>query len=199
MGRRFQRTPRRGTYWVDGATGACIGATAVAFATPPVSTHFNLIGTSTERDKATLVRMVGEVDVNINSDSVNFLPAAGGSYRSLITVFMGIQIVNRVQGAAGVPRDPHLVDDRQGGEWLWMRSVQLAWHMYSETATTTLTNWFVPTWNVGGYDPHVDIRVKRKLDLLQDDVVFSLSAATCIGPDQLVESTMNLRGLLMDT
>ena len=159
-----------------------------------------IFGTQTTAAKSTITRIVGEVDVHVNTDDTDFLPTAGVNTRSWYTVNMGIQIVNREQAAGGTPRHPSIIDDREGGEWLWMRHMTFGWHTYTETATTTLTNWFVPMWNVGGYDPHFDIRVKRKLDLQQDDLHFSIAGVNCLDSIGMNFScTFNARLLLMDT
>lgn len=72
------------------------------------------------------------------------------------------------------------------------------WHMYPNgSGPTTLDNWFVPTWNVGGYNPHIDVRVARKLDVSQDAIVLSIIGCRLIGADMNFSIVANLRPLIM--
>lgn len=200
MARRAQRAPRRKTHWENGATNLCLGFEAANASAPPIPLHTIILGTGTSPLMQTITRIVGELDVWVNTDDTDFLSAVGSARRSWYVVNAGIQIVNRADGAAGIPRDPDNADDREGGEWLWMRHYAFGWHTYTDTSTTALASWFVPMWNVGGYDPHIDIRVKRKLDHQQDDLVLSLTGVNCLDDsvNMNFSASLNLRCLVMD-
>ncbi len=112
---------------------------------------------------------------------------------------MGIQLVNRERGSSGDERNPAAADDREGHEWLWMRHASFSWSTYKTSGTPprNLENWWVPTWNVGGFDEHIDVRVMRKLDLSQDELLFSVAGHNQFGSNQAFDMIVNLRLLLM--
>ncbi len=192
------RGPRRQTHWEDAGTNLCIGFTSSG--TPPgTAIHNTMLGTGTSPLMQTLIRLVGDIDVFINSDDTDFLPSTGTAQRHWHVINMGIQIVNRENAGSGDPRHPGIEDDREGGEWLWTRSITFGWHTYADDTTATLNNWFVPMWNVGGYNPHLDVKVKRKLDHQQDDIVFSIAGENCLDSTNMNFScTLNARALIMD-
>lgn len=175
--RQTRKGPKRGTDWHNAdITGA--GATVL----DSIQTNTALWSPVTLDDKATVVRIVG---------TIHCAPSPDVDVASIITstLHMGIQKVNRAAGAVGTARNPRLADDREGSEWMWMG--QAFYH-----ARTTSSAEFPPNqlldWTRGGYNPYIDIRVKRKIDKSQDEIILSMNPQ---GSDWVV--SCNLRMLVM--
>ncbi len=161
--RSYARSPKRLTDWSGVISDPTVAGAGVVTST-------NLWTPVTEMEHATVTRIRG----TINPVMQNELEDAGSGFHSM-EVFAGIQVVNRAQGAVGVARDPGINDDMEGGEWLWLRSWLFAWEVDSGAPPA----WIVPAGGdvlTGAYDPYVDVKAQRKIDLSQDELLFTLSA-----------------------
>ncbi len=128
----------------------------------------NLWTPVTEMETATVTRIRGVVNPALGAD----ITQAEGSYD--FELFGGIQVVNRAAGAVGTARDPSLNDDMEGREWLWLRMWTLSWVVQGAIAPTVTV---VDGGDVltGAYDPYVDVKAQRKLDLSQDELLLSFA------------------------
>ncbi len=176
--RQSRRKPRRGTDWHN----AELNTSAFSVAAN-VQSNTALWTPTLNDDNATVVRIVGWIHVAPQ------VPVDVTGFRT-DTLNMGIQVVNRVLNSAGVARDPALADDREGSEWMWMGQ---AFHV----SHTTTSAEFPPSTNLwlsqdSKYNPQIDIRVKRKIDKSQDEIVLSIRS---LNLDWSISS--NLRMLIM--
>ncbi len=122
-----------------------------------------------EAETVTIMRIVGSVTFAPDAAEVDSLPASPGAIDSKIEC--GIQIVNRVAGGTGTARNPGISDDREGKEWMWRRL-----YRRSYVVTRSVDNppdWWIPMHETGEDSSTVDIKVKRRIDLSQDELVFS--------------------------
>ena len=149
---------------------------------------FTLHGTIVEAEKSTLTRIRGEIQLCMLQADVGVIG------ESDVDLFMGIQVVNRVKNLPGVPRSPLLVDDMEGGEWLWLRRAKACWFTTSGTGVpanaTVVTGGDIMT---GAYDPTVDVKAQRVLNLAQDDLILSFAVGGAVGDN--VSADVNLRML----
>jgi len=165
-GRARPRGSRRLTDWNNGFT--VVACNLVAHDT---ETNFILITPFNEGPMVTLVRTVGQIHAAVEPASIaeNVTDTDVCS-----TLHMGIQVVNRAAGGAGTPRDPSVPDDKEGSEWLWMDSRFAAWRVTSAGAGVTPPDWYIPTHQVGSDTPKLDLKVKRKIDLSQDQLLLTM-------------------------
>ncbi len=189
MARRRTRgamATRRLTDWQNGFLTVAANATAA-----DTLTNFVLNAPFNNGPKVTLVRIIGEVHSAIAPTSLcRVLNANLNS-----TLHMGIQIVPRAQNTAGTPRDPSVVDDQEGS-WLWKGS---RWHSWMVTDPEGCPpDWYLPTHSVGSDNPHLDIKVKRKIDLSQDQLLLSMHP---VGNNTGLEwlTSINLRLLFLES
>jgi len=164
--RTFRRTPGRTLDW----TGI-IQDTIVLGAGVP--THTNLWTPVMEMEHATVTRIRGQIVPAMGAD---IQASSLGTHQ--FEVFGGIQVVNRAAGGLGIPRDPGLNDDQEGGEWLWKRSWTFHWTTVRENTHGDGYFMIVNGGDVltGAFDPYVDVKAQRKLDLSQDELLVSFSA-----------------------
>lgn len=139
-----------------------------------------------EDKKATVVRIVGDLHIIPSTDQMQ----NPGAFA--FNVFAGIQVINRAQGVAGNPRLPQQPDDLEGGEWLWLRSYCFRWVNQGVTGDVRMHGASPDMF--GGNGSHLDIRVKRKLDLSQDELQLTVQGN---GTFLTVEVCGMLRMLLM--
>ncbi len=173
------RAPRRNTDW----SGIHMSE-EITPAQPTV--HIPIWTPIAEDKKATVVRIVGDIHMLVSTDELQNPGAFAWN------VFAGIQVVNRVLNASGVPRNPLVGDDLEGGEWLWLRQYCFRWVNQGVTGDVSVKS----SGNdiLGGNGSHVDIRVKRKLDLSQDELILTVSGN---GSSLNLEICGMLRMLLM--
>ncbi len=177
--RQGRSRPKRGTDWHN-ADITLNGQSLLA----GVQANTALWTPVTLEDQATVVRIVGTLWVAPDPDF-----DIQGALTS--TLHMGIQKVNRAAGAVGTARDPLLADDREGTEWMWMG--QAFQHAYVTSSTEEPPSQYIQLSDMGSYNPYIDIRVKRKIDKSQDEIILSLKAS---GGDWF--TSCNLRMLIMD-
>ena len=146
-----------------------------------------LWSSTTGGDTATLVRIVGQVHV---MPQIELAEAIAEGY-----LYAGVSIVPRVQGAVGVAADPSAIDDREVS-WMWLNS--WAHRHVVTTNLEALPDWFIPSTNTGGDNPQVDIKVKRKIDLSNDEVVLSFKAISRFGGNFLWSVQVSLRILILE-
>lgn len=177
--RQSRRTARRGTDWHNAAiTSGSVNLVA------NVQSNFNLWSPSTLDEDATVVRIVGTIY------AAALVPVDVTSITYLDTLNMGIQVVNRAKNVTGSERSPGLADDREGGEWMWMGQ---KFHASTITdGTQTPANAWMDHQGGEGYNPYIDIRVKRKFDKSQDEILLSYLS---LNRDWVVSH--NLRMLIM--
>ncbi len=177
--RQGRSRPKRSTDWHN-ADLTLIGESVIA----GVQNNTALWTPVTLEDEATVVRIVGTIWVAPDPDF---------DIQGLLTstLHMGIQKVNRAAGAVGTARDPLGADDREGGEWMWMS--QAFQHAYVTSSTEEPPNKYVQLSPLSSYNPYIDIRVKRKIDKSQDEIILSFKSS---GGDWFISS--NLRMLVMD-
>ncbi len=177
--RQGRSRPKRGTDWHNADTTPIGGAVLVG-----VQLNTALWSPVTLEDNATVVRIVGTLWVAPDPDF-----DIQGTLTS--TLHMGIQIVNRAAGAVGTARDPSLPDDREGGEWMWLG--QAFQHARVTSSTEEPPSQYIQLSPLSSYNPYIDIRVKRKIDKSQDEIILSIKP---LGGDWFV--SCNLRMLVMD-
>jgi len=151
-------------------------------------THVNLWTPVQEDKKATLVRIVG--DLHVFPDTI--IMQEVGAFEFVVNA--GIQVVNRALNTAGTARSPSIEDDLEGGEWLWRKSYCFRWVMTAHASVGSLEYKPSSPDLVGSNSSHVDIKVKRKLDLSQDELLLSISGT---GASLAVQAIGTLRMLLM--
>ncbi len=133
--------------------------------------NLTLLGPVGTQEHATVTRIVGRVSVVWGAAQIANL-AAVGHYDGIIAC--GIQIVNRAAAAPGVARKPELLSDREGGEWMWLRQYRRSAAITADAAGGGApADWWIPTSETGQDDTMVDIKVRRRIDLSQDEVLFS--------------------------
>jgi len=160
--RRRGNGPKRMTDW----SGVLFDDNIVTAA--PIE-HVNIWTPVTEDQHATVVRIVGEIYVSPSTLALQSLGAFS------FKVAAGIQVVNRALGTTGTARSPLIEDDLEGGEWLWLRHYCF---QYVTTVDGTSGDVIYLTGMqdfIEAPDPHVDIRVKRKLDLSQDELLLTVA------------------------
>ncbi len=162
--RYASKGPRRHSDW-------SLGANEETFPLTGSVTNVTLWTPVSNKEAGTIIRIVGEVHVRGDVNDWGTLASGGGKLDQ--TVHMGVQVVNRALGAAGTARDPSGDDDYEGKEWMWRKTVNLAYTITDGTMEPP--DWYIPLSEavLGGTNDHVDIKVKRKLDLSQDELVFS--------------------------
>ncbi len=177
--------------WVNGTiTQAVIGSAGAQL-------NINLWSPTTLGVRTTIMRIVGEIHVGSDPDDFSSDTSGGGHIDN--TLYAGIQVVNRVIGSGGVARDPANADDREGREWMWLKSWRNAYII--KDGTQEPPDWFMPFSDVGGQMAHVDIRVKRIIDRSQDELLLSfmqvnrLASGTCATDTWAISA--NLRMLLL--
>ncbi len=148
--------------------------------------HITLWTPISEDKHATVVRIVG--DLHVFPDSAELQNPGALAWN----VFAGIQVVNRAQGGSGMKRAPNVADDLEGGEWLWLRAWTFNWVNQGVTGDVRMHTACPDL--LGANPSHLDIRVKRKLDLSQDELILTVFG---IGGDLNCEITGMLRMLLM--
>ncbi len=145
-----------------------------------IQTNTPLFAPSSTNEKMTVVRIVGTIFVAADPTDL-----AVGLNTS--TLHMGIQVVNRAQGISGIARDPSNGDDREAHEWMWLGQ---AFHVGLVTTDVGVPpDWYIPTHEVGSYNPYIDIKVKRVLKENQDELILSLKP---IGLDWLVSCNLRM-------
>lgn len=182
--RRAARAPRRAVDWVDGVT-----TTTCFTVLANIQNNINLWTPATLDDDATVVRIVGTIHCAplMTDDLVG---------QNCGTLAMGIQVVNRAKNSTGVARDPSILDDREGSEWMWLGQAFFSNFFAADLSTTPSAT--VIKNDCGFYNPYVDIQVKRKIDKSQDELLLSLTPHSApAGVDWRVSA--NLRVLLMAT
>jgi len=149
--------------------------------------NVNLWTPVTEDKSATVVRIVGEIYVSPGTLALQTLGAFD------FNVSVGIQVVNRAAGSTGTARNPRNEDDLEGKEWLWLRHYCFKYVTAVDAGNEVI---FITGMQdfVDKPDPHVDIRVKRKLDLSQDELLLSIAGS---GTSMDVDMCGGLRMLLL--
>ncbi len=180
MGNRRRGGPKRGTDWsgVHFDVEVNVGAPTA---------HINLWTPVTEDQGATVVRVVGEIYVA----PTNAALSVEGEFEFRASV--GIQVVNRAVGGTGAERNALIEDDLEGREWLWMRHYCFHYVIQGDlgepaNAITGMQQF------VTAPDSHIDVRVKRKLDLSQDELLLSIASS---GTSNAVTMCGGLRVLMM--
>jgi len=179
--RRRGTGPKRMTDW----SGIVFDDNIVTAA--PVE-HVNLWTPVTEDKHATVVRIVGEIYVAPNTLALQ----SEGAFSFFVSA--GIQVVNRAAGTTGAARNPRLEDDLEGGEWLWLRHYCFQYVAEVDGTSGAVTHLTGMQDFVNYPDPHVDIRVKRKLDLSQDELLLTVAGQ---GTSMDVSFCGSLRMLLL--
>ncbi len=157
--RQTRRSARRGTDWHNADI-----TTTFFQVVAGVQLNISLWTPALLDEDATVVRIVGTIFSALQvPDDVT------GLHHD--TLNMGIQIVNRSKGIVGTERSPAIADDREGSEWMWMGQ---NFHASNITdGTENPPNSWVKWSESNGYNPYIDIRVKRKIDKSQDEILLS--------------------------
>jgi len=143
--------------------------------------HVNLWQPVVELERATVTRIRGCINMDI-------IPVGSvASFQCKVSV--GIQVVNRAQGTSGVARDPALVDDLEGGEWLYLRQHTARWRETGIVDGFEITGGDILT---GGLVTDVDVKAQRIIDLSQDELLVSFSLQAAAGVIVGVDTHMRL-------
>lgn len=165
--RTGRRTQQRLYDWREGVTDI----TTTANATQRDVTLLGPVGT---QERATITRIVGSVSVTYESTGVVAAMTATGQFDSVI--HMGIQVVNRAKGVPGSARNPATLSDREGKEWMWLRSYRRSALIANMViGASDLAPWWIPLDATGSDDTRVDIKVKRRIDLSEDELLLSIT------------------------
>ena len=152
--------------WVD-AVSQFTGVTTAS------QSNVTLLSPVTGKEEATVIRIVGSIYPYVDMTGSD---GAAGSWESAL--HLGIQVVNRAAGSSGTARSPATSDDREGKEWMWLRTYATRFIITSDVQIPP--DWYIPLGGVlvGDRDPSVDIKVKRRLDLSQDELILSAAVET---------------------
>ncbi len=190
--RRFTRSTRT-LAWRNGSRNVRIDLTAGVGA-PGVQVNSTLLTPITQGEHITLTRVVGTC--HVVPDFTDVTNHAEGA--TIIAVNVGIQVVNRAAGAVGTARSPATADDREGREWIWMMTYLLGWTVTPSAGVPAGV--YIPMHVEKGVNPAaVDIRVQRKIDDSQDELVFSAQATAVKGLSRDVVIVNNFRILIRNS
>ncbi len=166
MARRARRGPRPSGRVLEWHTGVrAFSTTQLA----GVITNVTLLPTATLLETVTVMRIVGHVSVVPDVIDVANWGVGGGTIDTSIE--MGVQVVNRVAGGVGAARNPAVPDDREGKEWMWRRAYRRAYRLTD--GTDEPPDWLLTLHEIGADKTQVDITVKRRVDLSQDEIILS--------------------------
>lgn len=179
---RSRRVTGKGD-WVLGLKTNCPVNTAYTDATqcdfegsPPNPTAFSLIDSddiSEKQDSLTCVRIVGE----LNHVQSMVIPGADLSPWSLQLIVAEGIYVSTTDGAGPpsdvIDLDPALSGDLELDQWLWLRKMPFTFMGFGGTGSTAHL-WQGNGDYSGALNPHIDIRVKRKLKRGQE-LIYAVS------------------------
>lgn len=158
--RRFSGNAKRALDW----TGVQFNATVTSLSSIE---NINLWTPVVLDKQATIIRIVGDIHIFPNNSVLD------NPVEVEFSVTSGIQVVNRAAGTSGAARDPQLTDDLEGGEWMYLR--QYCFQVTSHGTAGSVDVHALSPDLVGANGSHIDIRVKRKMDLSQDELLLTVS------------------------
>ncbi len=192
MARRRHAPSNRTLDWHLGLTNNQIFPNS---APTPTTVNASIITPITQGEKVTITRIVGSIWAYPDASDSGFNTTGVQMHQ----MNMGIQVINRAKGVQGVARDPHLADDREGSEWMWMRHQAFAWQINGSSGIPPDHLLTFAGFSEDIASTFVDITVQRKFDLSQDELVLSASTTRLFGLDTLFRVVSNLRVLIRNS
>jgi len=194
---RFKRRvarPKRKTQWLLSANLACAQLLRAQGCETEVSDPNTflmvfspsgdaILGSAGETNDVTVVRMVGDWHLGCTMR----VPVGSGSpqiFTANIIFVEGMYIADMPVTSGTTILDPSDAGDMVSKDWMWMRSS--VWTL-GEVLPLTSTGTAVATPQTGTFDPHYDVRVKRKMRA-NEGIVYAVSvfidASATVNPNQ---------------